>query len=250
MASLEKVPRAEKKRVATEIHDNLVARATSGPADALLDPFIAKTAKVRDALGAQLDDKSAALAEKAALLAANDLDDDEVDRWYRHIYQYLEVEQLRRHGPDEAGVEALLKTAYSAGLSHVNDRIPDQNEEVRKTITAFRNPEVAGTLAVIAFPQVWLDWLDAAVQKSAQSFAAYEAARGDASTAVAMGRDAEDDWVEWARALTHANALRSSGADIDVAEEGKRILAPLTNAVRHLRTQAKARAAKKNPATP
>ena len=245
MAGLEKVPRAEKKRVASEIHDNLVARATSGPPDALLDPFIAKTAKVCDAVGVQVDDKSAALAEKAALLAANDVDDDEVDRWYRHIFYYLEVERLRRHGPDEAGVEALLNATYSDGLSHVNDRIPDQNDEVRKTITAFRNPEVAGTLAAIAFPLVWLESLDAAVQKSAASFSAYEAAMGDASTAVAMGRDAEDDWVEWARALTHANALRSSGAAIDVVEEGKRILAPLTNAVRHLRTQAKTRATKK-----
>ena len=247
MASLEKVSRVNKRRVASEIHDNLEARATSGPPDSLLDPFIAKTAKVRDALGAQVDDKSAALAEKAALLAANDIDDDEVDRWYRHTYYYLEVERLRRHGPDDVGVEALLKTAYSDGLSHVNDRIPDQNEEVRKTITALRHPEVAGTLAAIAFPTGWIDSLDAAVQKSAQSFAAYQAAMGDASTAVAMGRDAEDDWVSWARALTHAMALRSTGADIDVVEEGKRIIAPLTNAVRHLRTQAKTRATKKKP---
>lgn len=247
MASLEKVSRVNKRRVASEIHDNLEARATSGPPDSLLDPFIAKTAKVRDALGAQVDDKSAALAEKAALLAANDIDDDEVDRWYRHTYYYLEVERLRRHGPDDVGVEALLKTAYSDGLSHVNDRIPDQNEEVQKTITALRHPEVAGTLAAIAFPTEWIDSLDAAVQKSAQSFAAYQAAMGDASTAVAMGLDAEDDWVSWARALTHAMALRSTGADIDVVEEGKRIIAPLTNAVRHLRTQAKTRATKKKP---
>lgn len=245
MAGLNRVPRPEKKRVSTEIYDNLVARATSGPPDSLLDPFIAKTATVRDAVGAQVEDKSAALAEKAALLAANDIDDDEVDRWYRHSYYYLEVELLRRHGPDAAGVEALLKTAYADGLSHVNDRIPEQNDQVRKTITAFRHPEVAGTLAAIAFPTVWLDSLDAAVQKSALSFAAYEAAMGDASTAVAMGRNAEDDWVLWARALTHAIALRSSGASVDVVEEGKRIIAPLTNAIRHLRTQAKARATKK-----
>lgn len=245
MTSFAEVPRPDKTRVSSEIHDNLVARATSGPPDSLLDPFIAKTASVRDAVGAQVEEKSAALAEKAALLAANDIDDDEVDRWYRHGYYYLEVELLRRHGPDAAGVEALSKTAYPDGLSHVNDRIPEQNDEVQKTITAFRHPEVAGTLAAIAFPMVWLDSLDAAVQKSAQSFAAYEAAMGDASTAVAMGRNAEDDWVLWARALTHAIALRSSGASADVVEEGKRIIAPLTNAIRHLRTQAKTRATKK-----
>ena len=166
MASLAHVSRDEKRRIAAEIHDNLVARSTSGPPDSILDPFVGKTALVRDALATQVDDKSAALAERSALLAENDEDDDEVDRWYRHGYRYLEVELLRRHGADDAAVDAVLKTAYPDGLAHVDARIPDQNEEVRKAITTLRNPEVAETLAAIAFPMVWIDLLEKSVQKS------------------------------------------------------------------------------------
>ena len=250
MASFAHVPRDEKRRIASDIHDNLVARSTQGPPDPILDPFIPKTAVLRDALTSHVDDKSAALAERSALLAENDKDDDEVDRWYRHGYRYLEVESLRRHAPEHVAIDALLKAAYPHGLSNVDDRIPDQNEDVRQTLTTLRNPEYAATIAAIAFPTVWIDVLDMAVKKSDASFAAYEAAMGEASTAVALGRDAEDDWVQWARAITHAIALRSSGAESDIVEEGKRIMAPLTNAIRHLRNQAKTRATKKNANTP
>lgn len=244
MASFAKIPRDDKRHIAAKIHDNLANRATSGPADVIVDPFIAKSAVVRDALATQVDDKTNALAERSALLAVNDVDDDEVDRWYRHPYRYLEVEALRRHAPEHAAIDALLAAAYPHGLAHVDDRIPDQNEEVRQTLTTLRNPEYAPTIAAIGLPIVWLDSLDAAVKKSDASFAAYLAALGQASSAVAMGRDAEDDWVEWARGLTHAIALRSNGATTDVVEQYKALIAPLTNAVRHLRTQAKTRATK------
>ncbi len=250
MASLSKLARDEKRRIAAEIHDNLVARSTKGPPDSILDPFIAKTAHVRDALATRVDDKSSALAERSALLAQNDVDDDQVDRWYRHCYRYLEVELLRRHGLEDAAVEALQKAAYPDGLAHVDDRIPDQNDQVHKAITIFRNPEVAVTLAAIEFPLAWIDSLDQSVQKSDASFAAYQSAIGQTATAVALGRDAEDDWVEWARALNHAIAWRSTGADVAMVEECKRIIDPLTNAVRLLRTQAKTRATKKNQSTP
>ena len=256
MTTFAHVSRGEKRRIAAEIHDNLAARATNGPADPLLDPFVAKSASVRDGLSTHVDAKSSANAERTALLAKNDHDDDEVDRWYRHIYRYLEGESLRCHAPVHAAIAALLDVAYSDGLAHIDDRIPSQNEEVRNTSTALRNPEVAGTLTAILFPITWLDALDIAVKKSDASFAAYQAALGDGSSAVALGRDAEDDWVQWARALSNAVALRSSAADIDIVEEGKRLLAPLTDAVRLLRTQAKTRAAKRKapapttPATP
>jgi hypothetical protein len=248
MASLARIPRDEKRRIAAEVHDNLVARATSGPPDAIVDPFIAKSATVRDALATQVDDKSMALAERSALLAENDGDDDEVDRWYRHAFRYLEVEALRRRVPDHAAINALLTAAYPQGLAHVDDRIPDQNEMVRQTLTTLRNPEYASAVAAIGLPIVWLDALEWAVKKSDASFAAYQAALGQASSAVAMGRDAEDDWVEWARGLSHAIALRSNGADADVVEQNKALIAPLTIAVQHLRTQAKTRQTKRTQA--
>lgn len=245
MAGLRELTRPEKRRITAEIHDNLVARSTAGTADIILDPFIPKSATLRDALSTHVDDKTSANAERAALLAECDVNDDEVDRWYRHGYWYLDAELQRRHLPDEAALQALSKQAYRHGLAHVNDRIPDQNDEVRTTIAAFRNPEFAGILATIAFPLVWIDNLEKAVQTSDASFAAYQATMGQASSAVALGRDAEEDWVQWARALSNAMALRSSGASAEVVEEGKRIIAPLTNAVAHLRTMAKTRATKK-----
>lgn len=251
MASLAQVPRHGKRRIASDIHDNLVARATSGPPDPILDPFITKSATVRDALAEQVDDKETAIAERPALHAETDINDDDVDRWYRHGYRYLEVETLRRHAPEHAAIEALLVAAYPHGLAHVDDRIPDQNEEVRKTILALRSPEHAQAVAASSLPLTWIDAMDAAVKKSDASFVAYQATFGQASSAVAMGRDAENDWVLWARALGHAIALRSSGADVDIVEEGKRLIEPLTIAVRHLRTQARTRETKrKNNTTP
>lgn len=250
MASFAQVPRDEKRRIAGEVYDNLVARATTGSADSILDPFIAKSASVRDALATHVEDKSAAIAERHALLAENDADDDEVDRWYRHGYRYLEVEALREHAAEHVSIVALLKAAYPDGLAHVDDRVPDQNEEVRKTIAALRHPENAAALAAIQFPIGWIDAMELAVKKSDGSFAAYQAAIGQGSSAVAMGQNAEDAWVNWARGLSHAIALRSAGANIDVVEEGKRVLAPLSNAVRQLRSQAKTRATKKSQTTP
>jgi hypothetical protein len=246
MASLSKIPRDEKRRIASEIHDNLSDRATSGPADGILDPFITKSAAIRDALAEHVGDKSAAMAERTALLAECDVNDDEVDRWYRHVFRYLEVEALRRHAPEHASIDALLSAAYPEGLEHVDARIPDQNEEVRKSIEALRNPEYAATLTAILFPPTWLDVLEIATKKSDGSFAAYQASIGEASTAVTMGRDAEGEWVTWARALGHAVALRSSGASGDIVEEGKRLLDPLNQAIRRLRSQARARATKRD----
>jgi hypothetical protein len=248
MASLARIPRVDKRRIAAEIHDNLVARATSGPPDAIVDPFIAKSAAIRDALAAQVDDKNTALAERSALLAENDVDDDEVDRWYRHTFWYLEVEGLRRHAPQHAAIDALRVAAYPQGLAHIDARIPDQNETVRQSLSVLRNPEYASTITAIALPSAWLDALELAVKKSDASFAAYQAAMGQASSAVAIGRDAEDDWVQWARALSHAIALRSSDANGDVAEQYKGLIGPLTNAVQLLRTQEKTRATKRTPA--
>jgi len=246
MASLSRIPRDEKRRIASDVHDNLVDRATSGPADGILDPFIAKSAAIRDALAEHVGDKSAAIAERTALLAECDINDDEVDRWYRHIFRYLEVEALRRHAPEHALIDALLAAAYPIGLAHIDDRIPDQNEQVRKSLEALRNPEYSTTLTAILLPSTWLDALEAATKKSDGSFAAYQASIGEASTAVAMGRDAEGEWVLWARALGHAIALRSSGASGDIVEEGKRLLDPLNQAVRRLRSQARTRASKRD----
>lgn len=251
MSTFVHVRRDEKRRIALEIRDNLAERAANGSPDGILDPFISKSAAVGDALAIQIEEKSAASAERTALLAENDADDDEVDRWYRHTFRYLEVESMRRHAPDHVAIVGLLTTAYPDGLEHVAARVPDENEEVRKALVVLGNPENAGTLAAIAFPTAWLEALDLAVKKSEASFEAYQAAIGDKSSAVAMGRDTEDDWVQWARAITHAIALRSSGANIEVVEEGKRLIAPLTNAVKQLRSEARARATrKKNAPTP
>lgn len=121
------------------------------------------------------------------------------------------------------------------------------SQQVRKTLEALHNPEYTATLTAILVPSTWIDSLDAAAKKSDGSFAAYQASIGDASTAVAMGRDAEEEWVIWARALGHAIALRSSGATAEIVEEGKRLLDPLNQAVRRLRSQARTRATKRNP---
>ena len=245
MAGFSDIPRAEKRRIASELHDNLVARAAASPPDPLLDPMIAQLASSRDALADQVDGKTTAETSRTALLAQTDIDDDSVDRWYRHIYRFTEVEALRRHLPEGASIDALLSAGYPDGLSHVDDRIPDQNEEVKKTLLVYRDAKYADTLKVMDFSAIWLDYLEAAVQKSEASFAAYQATFGDASTAVSLGRDAEANWVVLMRALDNAISLRGLGAGAAVVEEGKRLMAPLTLAVRLLRSEEKTRATKR-----
>jgi hypothetical protein len=145
---------------------------------------------------------------------------------------------------------ALLSTAYSEGLAYVDDRIPDQNEQVRKTLVVLRDPQFADTLVAMDFPTSWSDRLEAAVDRSDKSFAAYQATFGNASTAVALGRDAEAEWVQLARTITHTIALRSVGGDPDVVEEGKRLIAPLTNAIRQLRSESRTRKTKRKNEPP
>lgn len=245
MAGFSQISRGEKRRIAQEIHDNLVTRAANGAPDAILDPFVSKFAASSDTLSQHFDGKVNAEAQRSALLIAADVDDDEVDRWYRHIYRYTEVESLRRHAPKHASILALSLAAYPDGLEHVDDRIPDQNDQVRKTLNVFRDAEYATTISAMALPLYWLDSLDAATKKSDASFAAYQATYGDASTAVTLGRDADAEWVTLVRAFNHAIALRSVGASADVVEEGKRIIAPLKLAVRQLRKTSRARATKR-----
>lgn len=250
MASFSQIPRAEKRRIASAIHDKLVARAATGQAEPALDTLIPKLAASRDGLAEQVDGKTSAEASRTALLAANDVDDDEVDRWYRHLYRYTEVESLRRHPPPDSSIDALLSAGYPDGLAHVDDRIPDQNEEVKKTLVAYRDPKYAATLAAIELPMSWLDRLDAAVAKSDASFAAYQATFSDASTAVSLGRDEEASWVLLMRALDHTIALRSLGADPGVVEESKGLIAPLRAAVRLLRSEARSRSTKREKKAP
>lgn len=221
MASFAEIRREEKRRIAAEVHDNLIARAAKGPPDALLDPFIARTAASRDALGEQVQGKAEANAQRAGKLAQADIDDDEVDRWYRHIYRYTEVESIRRHAPEHAAIDALLVAGYPNGLSCIDDRIPDQNDEVRKMLAAYSAPEHTSTIVAMKLPKEWIDFLFTAVAKSDASFSAYQATLSDASSAVALGRDEEAIWVQLMRALSHAIGLRAADAAPDVAEEGE-----------------------------
>lgn len=250
MASLSQIPRDEKRRIADETQALLVARAANAPPDPILDPFIPRTAAVGNALATRVEEKTAANAERIALLTQCDIEDDEVDRWDRHIYWYIDTETLRRHAPRHAAIVALKNAAYPNGLAHIDDRIPDQNESVRATSAVLGHPDHADVIADIQLPSAWIGSLDIAVKKSEACFTAYQAAMGDGTTAVALGKDAESDWVSWARAISHAIALRTSGIDHAEAEAIQQLIAPLTNAVRLLRAHAKARATRRKSATP
>lgn len=253
MAALSHIPRDEKHRLASELHNNLEKRAQTGPAEPLLDAMIPKFAASRDSLAQHVSDKAGAEATRAALLAVCDTHDDDVDRWYRHIYRYIEVESLRRNTAAHASIEALLQASYPDGLEHVDARIPDQNDEVNKTITVLREAQHAQIAAAIELPLEWLTKLEAAVQQSEASYTAYQASFGESKSAVSLGRDAEAEWVELVRALDHAIAFRSIGAEAVVVEEGKRLIAPLKDAIKRLRSEAKSRAtlkAKKDTSLP
>ncbi|MDI1480157.1 hypothetical protein [Polyangium sp. y55x31] len=243
--SLNQIPRAQKRDIAKKIKENLGTRAANGPAEPALDIYISECTDVADALDAHVTGNVLAHAERAARLAQLEAADDEVDTWYRHIELYIGVESRRRVSANALAAAAVYAAAFPDGLAHVDDPIADENRVCREALLVLRAPEHAATLAAIELPPTWLGRWEAAINKSDALLAEVEKARTEKRVHVDAGRDAETEWVELMVRLRRYVASRAKRSDAARIQDGKKLLAPLLDAMAKLRAESAARATRK-----
>lgn len=231
--------------IARETRDLLIARAKAGPAEPALDEYIPQLDGVAAKLDVHVEGNAKAGATRATRVAALEIADDEVDRWYRHSYGYLNAEGLRRTGTIGPIALALLAKAFPDGLAHVDDRVEDENVYLRKALAVLQDPEHAAHLAAIDFPMFFLDRLDQALTGSNVALANVVQARDDKSSAVSAGQDAEDEWIDLVvRLRRYVGSRATRKSDPARYEEGLALLAPLLKELKRLRAEATARATK------
>jgi len=240
-----KLSRVEKAAIGRKLHENLVARAQLGPAEPALDAFIPQLDTTATRLEAHVVGKHAAAAARAAHADRVEKADVEVDTVACHIESFLDNEGHRRQGPYVTAVRALHAAAFPAGRTFLDARVPEENSEIRRILAVLRAPEHAATLAGIGFPKEWLDRLEFAVGESDLAYAERVSARGNAVDHVNLGKDAEADWVDVVGRLRKYVESRASAGDVEGALEGRRLLAPLTNAMAHAKAVAAARATRR-----
>ncbi|MDI3291793.1 hypothetical protein [Polyangium sp. 15x6] len=243
--SLNRIPRAQKRDITKKIKDNLEERAVKGPPEPALDIYISECTDIADALDAHVTGNVLAHAERAARLARLEAADDEVDTWYRHIENYIGVESRRRVSTNALAAAAVYAAAFPDGLAHIDDPIADENRICRDALLVLRAPEHAATLAAIDLPAVWLERWETAINKSDALLAEVEKARTDKRAHVDAGRDAETEWVELMVRLRRYVGSRAKRSDAARIQEGKKLLAPLLDAMAKLRAESAARATRK-----
>jgi len=248
-AILKQIPRAEKREIATKVLANLQARAAQGPAEPALDAYIPELSDVETSLATHVSARTDADAKRTARLTKLEAFDDEVDRWYRHTESYVDVEGLRKVGPDAAAAGALHDAAFPEGLAYIDDPIADENRACREALTVLRSPEHAATVQAIDLPLTWLDRWELAVNESDAAYKDVEAARTDKQTSVSAGRDAEGEWVELFVRLRRYVSSRAKRTDSARIQEGKTLLAPLLDVLVKMKAQSAARATRKRNAS-
>lgn len=247
-ATLNQIPRAEKREIATKVLANLKARAAQGPAEPALDAYIPELTDIEAVLDTQVTASTLADAKRVARLARLDAADDAVDTWYRHIESYLEIEARRRASPHAAAAGALHEAAFSDGLAHINDSIADENRICRDALVILRSNEHAATVQAIELPAVWFDRWETALDESDTAYKDVDAARSDKQSSVNAGRDAEAEWVELFVRLRRYVSSRAKRSDTARIQEGKALLAPLLDVLGKLKAQAAARATRRRNA--
>jgi len=250
--SAAKLSRSEKATICRKLHENLAARAQLGPAEPALDAFIPQLDTTASLLESHVTGKSTANAARVAHADRIDKADAGVDTWARHIDFFLDVEGRRRHSAHAASARALRAAAFPAGLAFIDERVPDENAQVKSALATLRAPEHAPTLAAIRFPLEWLDHLETDLEESDQAYADRASARGDGGEHVLRGRSAEADWLDVVGRLRKYVESRSPAGDLDRQAESRALLAPLNDALAHAKAVAQARATRrtKKPAPP
>lgn len=242
-ATLRGIPREEKLEIATKLRDKLIARGEERKA-AGLPPDGGYDAFAVDFNGSVTDltpeVKGVLTAEETRTKRLTDLDDadDEVDYGYRRVEACVRIHGLRRHGPFVAAAKKLYTTAFTDGLAHLDDAIPDENRLCRKTIDVLRSADWAPVVAGIEVPQAWIQVWDDAITLSDKIYNEIADARTKRKEHVGSGQDAELDWVETATRYRKFVGSRTKRSDKALVAEAKELLAPLTDVLDKMRAAA------------
>lgn len=247
--TLNQIPRAQKREIASAVLANLKARAVQGPAEPALDAYIPELGDIESALATHVTAATLADAKRTARLARLEEADCAVDTWYRHIESYLYIEANRKIGMHIVKAAALHKAAFPHGLAHVNDPIADENRICREALMTLRSGEYAPTVQAIELPTVWLNRWESALDDSDKAYAEVEEARTTKQSSVSAGRDAETEWVELFVRLRRYIASRAKRSDHARKQEGKALLAPLLDLLHKMNAQAAARATRQQNGT-
>lgn len=247
--NLKQIPRVEKRDIIVKVISLLEARAAAGPAEPALDEYIPELQTVSTALSMHVEGQTNTQAQRAARLARVEKADGQVDRWYRHIESFLDIESRVVAGAYASAVEQLHDAAFPDGLGHVDDPIVDENRYCRAAVEILQSPEHTVTLQGIGFPMAWLNHWSSALDESDAAIGELERAKQDRHVHIEAGQDAEEAWVEVFVRLRKYIGSRAKKSDLERIREGEALLAPLTTVLKQMATLAAARTTKRKQQT-
>ena len=243
------VLRERRGAIAASCRDLLIERQKADPTEVALYAYIPLFDGLATRLGTAVGDKTAAQAARDTRLVKLENADDEVDRWYRHTYNHLDAESLRRTGGHGPIVLALLLAAFPDRLARIDDHVEDENEYLHKASAVLRAPEHAPLLAAIGFPMSSLDNLDAALAVSDAALDEVEGARDDRKGAIGHGQGAADEWADaFTRYRKYIASRATKRGNPALYKEGQELLAPLVDELDRIGAERAARATREKHA--
>src|SRR5689334_989767 len=99
MSAIDELTRTEKRDVALGLLDKLKKHTAEAPKEEAIEIFVPLFEGVITRLDVGVEGKAVANATRKGQLARLDLADSNVDTWFRHHYDYINNEAIRRIGP-------------------------------------------------------------------------------------------------------------------------------------------------------
>jgi hypothetical protein len=236
---------------ARAVLDNLKARQQGGPPEEALDKLIPPLESVTTALETHVEGQGSADNTRLAQMQRLDLADNEVDRYLRHTFFYIRVESEARTGSRVEPAKLLRKaTALDEMSDYINTYVPDENRFCWDVIKTLEHSDHAPAVAAIEYPMDWIPKWKAALNESQDAFNAAGFARDMRGTHAGAGRDVEGDFREIMYRLKRTVDGRADRRDKVKVAEGKALIQPLLDAEEKARTDAAARATRRENEAP
>jgi hypothetical protein len=234
MASLTRVPRADKLDVTIKLRKKFVERAEKRelaglPADLAYDAFIPELDAMIAVLSVNVTGVQTADEVRVKRLTDADQADDWVDTYYRRIEAFIRIEARRRHGANVARAQALYALIFADGLAHVDEPPREENPFCRTALGALRSTDWSPLVIAIELPDTWLDRWAKALDTSDSLITEIADARTKRKGHVGVGQGAELDWVEMIPRLRGFIISRAKRTDAAQVAEARDLIAPLTD---------------------
>jgi hypothetical protein len=238
-------PREEKYDIIARVLGLVTEKQQTDPDEPGLYAFIPQLTTVAEALGGHVTGQVLAEGARETQLARAQEADVEVDTCFRHIEGFLSIEADRRSGPNVAVARGLYNAACPDGLAHVNDHLRDQNIRYADTLAVLKAPENADAIVALKMPPAYIEDFEAALKESNAALDALTEARGEKSTHIELGRDAEVAWYDVMMRLRRYIDSRAPKSDAAKVAEGKALIKPLLDAMARQKAEAAARATRR-----